>query len=109
MISYTKVLTTSDWENLHGNDIYITMLRNKVKVLIEKDQKVLTINGYQDESLLDVVLDYLKEVPEDLVYYDIEDVYGHKTVYVYFASAIDKENFYHYYRTVYCLDGLDKT
>ena len=92
MISYTKVLTTSDWENLHGNDIYITMLRNKVKVLIEKDQKVLTINGYQDESLLDVVLDYLKEVPEDLVYYDIEDVYGHKTVYVYFASAIDKEN-----------------
>ena len=30
-------------------------------------------------------------------YIDIEDVFGNKTIYVYFASAIDKENFYHYY------------
>mgnify|MGYP001191104078 CR=1 FL=1 len=109
MISYTTVLTRDDWKNLHGNDVYVTMLRNKVKVIIEKDEKVLTKDGYEDESLFDIVLDYLKEVPEDLVYYDVEDIYGHKTIYVYFASAMDKDNFRHYYSTVYCLDGIGKS
>ena len=109
MISYTTVLTRDDWKNLHGNEVYVTMLRNKVKVIIEKDEKVLTKDGYEDESLFDIVLDYLKEVPEDLVYYDVEDIYGHKTIYVYFASAMDKDNFRHYYSTVYCLDGIGKS
>ena len=109
MISYTKVLTSTDWANLHGNEVYVNMLRNKVKVLIDKDEKVLTESGPTDESLLEVVLDYIKEIPEDLVYYQIEDVFGNKTVYVYFENPIDRENFYHYYNTVYCLDGIGKT
>ena len=108
-ISYTKVLTDSDWENLHGNEVYVSMLRNKVKVLIEKDEKVLTKDGPKDESLLDVVLDYIKEIPQDLVYFNVEDVYGHKTVYVYFENPMDKENFRHFYNTVYCLDGIGKS
>jgi hypothetical protein len=101
MISYTSVLTREDWKNLHGNEIFITMLRNKVKVEIEKDKKVASnSDDYRkpsNESLLGIVLDYIKTIPEDHVYYDIEDVFGHKTVYVYFANPIDKENFYHYY------------
>tara|TARA_B100000927_G_scaffold289993_1_gene287746 strand:+ start:78 stop:416 length:339 start_codon:yes stop_codon:yes gene_type:complete len=101
MISYTSVLTREDWKNLHGNEVFVTMLRNKVKVEIEKDKKVaINSDDYRksgDDSLLSIVLDYIKTVPEDLVYIDIEDVFGNKTIYVYFASAIDKENFYHYY------------
>jgi len=101
MINYTTVLTREDWKNLHGNEVFVTMLRNKVKVEIEKDRKVAKnsedyrVSG--EDSLLDIVLEYIKTIPEDLVYYDIEDVYGYKTIYVYFASPIDKENFYHYY------------
>ena len=71
------------------------MLRNKVRVQINKDTNT-EVEGNQ-MPLLNIVLEYLKEVPEDLVYYNIEDVFGHKTIYVYFASPIDKENFYHYY------------
>jgi len=101
MINYTTVLTREDWKNLHGNEVFVTMLRNKVKVEIEKDRKVAKnsedyrVSG--EDTLLGTVLEYIKTIPEDLVYYDIEDVFGHKTIYVYFASPIDKENFYHYY------------
>ena len=113
MISYTSVLTREDWKNLHGNEIFVTMLRNKVKVEIEKDKKVaINSDDYRksgDDSLLSIVLDYIKTVPEDLVYIDIEDVFGNKTIYVYFASAMDKDNFRHYYSTVYCLDGIGKS
>lgn len=109
-INYTSILTREDWANLHGNDLFVHMLRNKVRVQIEKDTKVkgtdVSFKISDKDSLLDTVLDYLKEVPEDLVYYDIEDVFGHKTIYVYFASPMDKENFYHYYNIV---NGLDKT
>ena len=95
MINYTSVLTNEDWTNLHGNELYVVMLRNKVRVQINKDTNT-EVEGNQ-MPLLNIVLEYLKEVPEDLVYYNIEDVFGHKTIYVYFASPIDKENFYHYY------------
>ena len=48
----------------------------------------------EDDSLQGVLFDYIKTVPEDLVHYNVEDVYGHKTIYVYFANPTDKENFY---------------
>ena len=120
MISETSVLTREDWANLNGNDVYVQMLRNKVKVTIDKNTK---INGTDvsldnqltdylkisdDDSLLGTVLEYLKEVPEDLVYYDIEDVFGNKTVYVYFFNPLDKQNFIHYYNTVYSIDKVTK-
>jgi hypothetical protein len=54
------------------------------------------------------LFDYIKTVPEDLVHYNVEDVYGHKTIYVYFANPTDKENFYHYYNTVYSMDKVTK-
>ena len=52
MIRRTTCLSDTDWQNLHGNDLYITMLRHKVRVESSKD------------SVLDIV-DYIKEVPED--------------------------------------------
>jgi hypothetical protein len=112
MINYTTVLTKEDWQNLHGNEVFVTMLRNKVKVEIEKDKKVArNSDDYRvssEDSLLGNVLEYIKTIPEDLVYYDIEDVFGYKTIYVYFASPIDKENFYHYYNTIYGIDKVTK-
>ena len=69
MIHRTTCLSDSDWENLHGND-----------------------------SVLDIV-DYIKEVPEFLVYYQSDNVYGHVTYHVYFESPIDMQNFIHFYNT----------
>ena len=107
MIKFTSILSDRDWKNLGGNEVYVAMLRNKVKIDIHKGTKVATnsddfrikssIKDEKPYKMFDMVLDYLNEVPEDLVYYSIEDVYGHKTIYVYFHSPIDKENFYHYY------------
>ena len=110
-INYTTLLSNLDWENLNGNDTYVQMLRNKCKVSIEKDKKIpQNAQDFhtEDDSLLGAVLDYLKEVPEDLVYYDIEDIYGHKDIDLYFASPIDKENFYHYYNTLYSIEKTIK-
>lgn len=111
-ISRTTVLSQTDWQNLHGNELYIQMLRNKLKVEIEQDKKVARNSedfkkSHQD-TLLGTVLDYIKTVPEDLVYYHIEDVYGHKTIYVYFANPMDKENFFHYYNTQLLVDKVTK-
>ena len=36
MIKSTSVLSDSDWKNLNGNETYVLMLRNKVKIEIEK-------------------------------------------------------------------------
>tara|TARA_R110001592_G_scaffold162409_1_gene395601 strand:+ start:1598 stop:1936 length:339 start_codon:yes stop_codon:yes gene_type:complete len=110
MISFTTVLNDEDWRNLNGNEVYVTMLRNKVKVELDKEQKVRRnsddFKRNEEDSMLGVVLEYLKEVPEDLVYYNIDDVFGWKTVYVYFLNAMDKENFFHYYNTQ---SGITKT
>lgn len=102
MIKFTSILSDIDWKNLGGNEVYVTMLRNKVKVEIPKITSTTPpapprVQTTENSAMLDVVMEYLNEVPEDLVYYNIEDVYGHKTIYVYFLSPIDKENFYHYY------------
>ena len=99
MIKSTSVLSDSDWKNLNGNETYVLMLRNKVKIEIEKEDV---------DYLLGESLDYLKEVPEDLVYYDIDDVFGYKSVYVYFANPIDKENFILYYNTQLLVEKVTK-
>ena len=52
MIKKTTCLSEEDFKNLHGNDLYVTFLRNKVKCEIKKD-----------DSNTDV-FDYIKEVPE---------------------------------------------
>ena len=44
-------------------------------------------------------MDYIKEVPEFLVYYQSDNVYGHVTYHVYFESPIDMQNFIHFYNT----------
>jgi len=56
MIKQTTCLSDSDWENLHGNEVYVTMLRHKVKLEIPK----------KEESVFDNydVTDYNKEFPE---------------------------------------------
>jgi hypothetical protein len=112
MISYSTVLNSEDWKNLNGNDLFVQMLRNKVIVEIPKVTKVKqNSDDYrvkEDDSLQGVLFDYIKTVPEDLVHYNVEDVYGHKTIYVYFANPTDKENFYHYYNTVYSMDKVTK-
>lgn len=86
MIHRTTCLSDSDWKNLHGNELYITMLRHKIRVECPKD------------SVLDIV-EYIKEVPEFLVYYQSDNVYGHITYHVYFESPIDMQNFIHFYNT----------
>ena len=90
-IKFTTCLSADDWQNLKGNDVFVTMLRNKVRVTINKTNDDLSSNMFE------TVKDYLNEVPEDFVYYIVEDIYGHKDIDVYFHNALDKENFFHYY------------
>ena len=99
VIKPTSILSDSDWQNLNGNETYVQMLRNKVKIEIQKQEV---------EYLMGESLEYLKEVPEDLVYYEIEDVFGHKTIYVYFCNPVDKENFIHYYNTQLLVEKVTK-
>lgn len=118
MIKFTSILSDIDWKNLGGNEVYVTMLRNKVKIELHKGTTVATnsddfrikssIKDERPYEMFDMVLDYLNEVPEDLVYYNIEDVYGHKTIYVYFHSPLDKENFYHYYNMQSGIEEVQK-
>lgn len=101
MISKTTILSDEDWQNLHGNDIFVTMIRNKLKCSIDREPTVKVnsddFKKGDEGSFLDLVLEYLNQVPEDLVYYTIDNVYGWKTLYVYFLNPIDKQNFFHYY------------
>ena len=66
MIKETKLLSDNDWVCLAGNDLYISMLRNKVK--LHDDKK-------KDEVYTDVV-DYLEFGTEGLCYYKAENIYG---------------------------------
>ena len=99
-----KILSDADWTNLYGNDTFVTMLRNKL--FIEFDQ----VHGkpIDSDQPSDLVLDYLREVPEELVYYSIERIYGITRMEIYFLNPVDKENFYHYYRTTAGLDKISK-
>ena len=97
MIKKTTVLNDNDWKNLHGNEVFVNMLRNKVICELKKD----TSEDYD-------IFDYIKEVPEGLVYYNTENTYGHITIDVYFETALDKENFISFYNTSIGIDRIKK-
>ena len=97
-----KILSDADWTNLHGNDTFVTMLRNKLFIEFEK------VKGINADKPFELVLDYLREVPEELVYYSIERIYDQTRMEIYFLNPVDKENFYHYYRTKAGLDKISK-
>jgi len=100
MIKRTLLLNDGDWKNLHGNQLYMSMLRNKVKC---------DINKKQSEGLDKVdILEYLDEVPTSLVYYVAENVYGWLKYEIYFENALDMENFIHFYNTTYGLKEIQK-
>ena len=98
MIKETKLLSDNDWVCLAGNDLYISMLRNKVK--LHDDKK-------KDEGYTDVV-DYLEFGTEGLCYYKAENIYGTVKYDVYFEQAIDKDNFISFYSTSRGLDIIKK-
>ena len=102
MIKRTRLLNDSDWANMHGNELYVTMLRNKIKCDVNKPKD-------QDSNLegLDIV-DYLEEIPEGLVFYKSENVYGWLKYEIYFESALDMENFTHFYNTTVGLNEIQK-
>jgi hypothetical protein len=91
MIRESKVLSYKDWELLNGNELFICMLKNKVKV--EPKDKATS------EHLIDDIIEYLDKTVENLVYYDIENVYGYRRMEIFFEGVIDKENFISFYNT----------
>lgn len=90
-IKDSKVLSNGDWVNLNGNDLYVCMLKNKVKVVPNDKQ--------ESQELIDDIREYLELSISDLVYYQIESVYGYQTMEIYFESGLDKENFIAFYNT----------
>lgn len=98
MINETKLLSNTDWTNLHGNELYVTMLRNKVK--LHDDFK-------KDEPYTDVI-DYLDFGTEGLCYYKAENIYGTVKYEIYFELPIDKENFINFYSTSRGLERIKK-
>lgn len=107
IIADHKILSDADWSNLHGNDTFVAMLKNKLFVEIEKVTGISASVDGSDEST-DLILDYLREVPDELVYYTIERIYGMTRMEIYFLNPVDKENFYHYYRTQVGLDKISE-
>jgi hypothetical protein len=99
MIKDTKLLSDADWKNLHGNELFVAMLRNKVKLHDENKPK--------EQPLTDVV-DYLEFGTEGLCYYQAENIYGTIKYEVYFEHAIDKDNFISFYTTSRGLDIIKK-
>jgi len=100
MIKDNKILSDKDWEFLNGNDLYIVMLKNKVKVAPE--------NKKVSQDLTDDIIEYLNGSVENLVYYNIENTYGHLSMDIYFESVLDKENFFHFYSTAKGLHAIQK-
>jgi len=100
MIKVTKLLSDIDWKNLHGNQLYTTMLRNKIRCDVDKEKN-------EDPGKSDI-LEYLEEVPVYLVYYVAENVYGWLKYEIYFENALDMENFIHFYNTTYGLNEIQK-
>jgi|TARA_R110001592_G_scaffold309922_4_gene584458 hypothetical protein len=98
VIKETKLLSDNDWVCLAGNDLYVSMLRNKVKLHDDKSK---------DEAYTDVV-DYLEFGTEGLCYYKAENIYGTVKYDVYFEQAIDKDNFISFYSTSRGLDIIKK-
>lgn len=100
MIRESKILSDKDWLGLNGNDLYICMLKNKVKVSPEDKNT--------SQELFDDIKEYLDGSVGSLVYYDVDNVYGHITVDIYFESVMDKENFMHFYKTAASIYQIKK-
>ena len=92
MIKASNFLNGEDWKGLNGNDLYVSMLRNKTYVDIKENQ-------------LDVLIDYLENNILGLCYVDREKVYGYFKVYVYFENPVDRDN---YIATCNTILGLNK-
>ena len=100
MIKRTNLLNDADWKNLHGNEIYSTMLRNKIKCDVGK--------GSNEGVGKSDIVEYLEEIPTQLVYYIAENVYGWLKYEIYFENALDMENFIHFYNITYGLNEIQK-
>lgn len=94
------MLTDKDWANLHGNNIYVTMLRNKIKCDVDKKDNVSDLK-------MDLI-QYLESVPQGFVYYVAENIYGWLKYEIYFEDPLDMENFIHFYNTTYGLNEIQK-
>ena len=100
MIKRTILLNDRDWENLNGNSLFITMLRNKIKCDVDKKDS--------EDTTKTSILEYLEEVPENFVYYIAENIYGWLKYEIYFENALDMENFIHFYNTTIGLNEIQK-
>ena len=100
MIKVTKLLNDTDWKNLRGNDLYVCMLRNKIKCDVSKDDN-------KSDLKMDII-DYLESAPAEFVYYVSENIYGWLKYEIYFESPLDMENFFHFYNTTYGLNEIQK-
>jgi|TARA_R110001592_G_scaffold132997_17_gene348106 hypothetical protein len=104
MIKQTTVLNDLDWKNLHGNDVFVTMLRNKISL----SNEIPIDANFQESEVRSAVLEYINTTPQDLVYYNIEHVHSHINIDVYFYNAVEMENFLHYYKTMVSLNEIQK-
>ena len=102
MIKRTKVLSDADFRNLNGNNVYVTMLQNKVSVTDEIPEGSLN----DSSTVRSMILDFVKESTEDLVYYNVEGMQGFVNIDIYFHNAMDLENFTHFYNTATALDVI---
>jgi|TARA_B100001057_G_C22811196_1_gene935495 hypothetical protein len=100
MIKKIVLLNDTDWKNLHGNEIYVSMLRNKIKCDVDKENN--------ESNLKMDLVEYLESVPIGFVYYTSENIYGYLKYEVYFESPLDMENFFHFYNTTYGLNEIQK-
>lgn len=95
MIRKINKLSSDDFKNLHGNELYVSMLRNKTEVWIHS-------------ANIEVLNDYLETACQGLYFVQKVDTYGHSQVNVYFESPIDCDNFISTCNTVIGLDKLSK-
>ena len=67
---------------MHGNETYMTMLRNKSKISKFKINDEILDSFYEP-------LDYT----EGLVWFEMTNTYGHGTLEILFENALDMENY----------------
>jgi len=94
-VSHNNILSSEEIELMNGNDTYMTMVRNKLKISDFKIEDPIT------EKLIDP-LNYT----EGLVYYSMENVYGHGTLTILFENALDMENYRINVTTQFGLDQI---
>ncbi len=92
MIKATNFIHKEDWQNLNGNDLYVSMLRNKTYADVDGDQ-------------LEQIIKYLESNVVGLCFVDREKIYNHFKVYVYFENPVDRDN---YIATCNTILGLNK-